>query len=237
MGNYDTPGVFYDSGVFYDTILPVPQPTRKKMAKIKLSLNKLSITELLQKANNIKTALTGNASFATPIPALTVLTTAITALGTANNTYESGQVVQKQNLTNRDSAADGLIAVLTQLASYVEAQSGGDPAKIQSAGMDVRATASPSTIPTQVANLFVTAADNDGELDAQWDRADGAKSYEIQSSVDPITPTSWVSRASVTRSRVTLNSFTSGQRIWVRVRAVGAAGQGAWSDPAVKTVP
>src|SRR5581483_3838343 len=130
-----------------------------------------------------------------------------------------------------------LIATLTQLASYVEAQSGGDPAKIQSAGMDVRAAASPTTIPGQVMNLALTAGDNDGELDAQWDPVAAAKSYEIQSSPDPVTPTSWAPRFSVTKSKASLNSFTSGQRVWVRIRAVGSAGAGPWSDPAVKTVP
>jgi hypothetical protein len=31
---------------------------------------------------------------------------------------------------------------------------------------------------------------------------------------------------------------TSGSRIWVRVRAIGAGNnKGLWSDPAVKTVP
>ena len=38
-------------------------------------------------------------------------------------------------------------------------------------------------------------------------------------------------------TRVVLNSFTSGQRIWRRVRAISAAGPGPWSDPAVKIVP
>jgi hypothetical protein len=40
------------------------------------------------------------------------------------------------------------------------------------------------------------------------------------------------------KSSTTLNSFTSGTKIRVRVRAVGADNnKGPWSDPAVKTVP
>jgi hypothetical protein len=35
-----------------------------------------------------------------------------------------------------------------------------------------------------------------------------------------------------------MNGFTTGNRIWTRVRAIGADNQpGPWSDPAVKTVP
>jgi hypothetical protein len=33
------------------------------------------------------------------------------------------------------------------------------------------------------------------------------------------------------------SGLASGQRVWVRVRAIGAAGPGPWSDPATKIVP
>jgi hypothetical protein len=35
-----------------------------------------------------------------------------------------------------------------------------------------------------------------------------------------------------------MDSFTSGAKMWVRVRGIGAGNnRGPWSDPAVKTVP
>jgi hypothetical protein len=89
----------------------------------------------------------------------------------------------------------------------------------------------------QVTNLSASTGDNDGELDIQWDPVRGAKSYEIQVSPDPITSSSWVGKPSVTKSKAALVGLTSGQRMNVRVRAVGSGGLGAWSDPAIKTVP
>ena len=66
----------------------------------------------------------------------------------------------------------------------------------------------------------------------------GAGSYEIWTSSDPLSDTSWSFRASSTKSSGTLGGFTSGAKIWVRVRAIGAdADPGPWSDPAVKVVP
>ena len=127
MANYDSPGLTYDSGVFYDAV-SLPQPTRKKMAKVKLNLDRLSITDLIQRGVDIKTAMTGNANFTSPIPSLTNIGTLITALTTNNNTYESGQLTQKTNLTNRDNAAAALVAGLTQLGGWVEAASAGDEA-------------------------------------------------------------------------------------------------------------
>jgi hypothetical protein len=77
-----------------------------------------------------------------------------------------------------------LCAGLTQEAAYVENVSGGDAAKIESAGM------------------------------------------------------SWACKKTAVKSSATVEGFTSGARMWLRVRAVGADNAtGPWSDPAVKTVP
>jgi hypothetical protein len=207
------------------------------MAQTKLNLGRLNIQQLLQLANNIKTAMTGNANYTTPIPPLTAINSLITTLTAANNTYQSGLVTQSQNLTQRDNAVDALAAALTSLAAYVQAQSSGDAAKIQSAGMDVKGAAAPVGMPGQVANLALTFGDNAGELDAQWDSDPAAYSYEIQTSPDPMTATSWVTQPAVTKSSTALLGLTSGSRQWVRVRSVGSAGTGAWSDPATKIVP
>jgi hypothetical protein len=123
------------------------------------------------------------------------------------------------------------------LAAYVENTAAGDPVKIQSAGMGVRSAASPAGIPDQVTNLSITAGDSNGELDLQWDRVAAAKSYEVQLSPDPMTSNSFVAEPSVTKSKTAIMGLTSGQKMWARVRAIGSAGSGAWSDPATKTVP
>jgi hypothetical protein len=83
----------------------------------------------------------------------------------------------------------------------------------------------------------VTAGDHDGELNAQWDPVHGAKTYEVQTSPDPFTATSWSKTKSVTPSSVVLTGFTSGARIWVRVRAIGTGGEGNWSSEISKIVP
>ena len=86
-------------------------------------------------------------------------------------------------------------------------------------------------------DLRATAGDNDGELDGQCDAVLGASSYEWQTTGNPNDATTWVTRATTTRSSVTIAGLPSGARCWVRVRGIGAAGPGAWSDPAAKMVP
>ena len=50
----------YDSGLLYDDSSS-PQPTRKRMAKVKLGLKDLNPDELIDLALTIKTAMTGMA--------------------------------------------------------------------------------------------------------------------------------------------------------------------------------
>jgi len=82
MAEYDsTPAAMFDSGVLYDDF-PVPQPRRNKMAQITMNFKGLSDLAIIQQCLNIKTAMTGNATFATPTPTLIAFGTLITtALG------------------------------------------------------------------------------------------------------------------------------------------------------------
>ena len=57
--------------------------------------------------------------------------------------------------------------------------------------MGVRADASPVGIPDQVSSLVAMAGEFDGSLDAAWAPVCGAASYEIETSVDPVTLSSW----------------------------------------------
>src|SRR6266849_767769 len=93
MAFYDSPGLLYDSGALYDD-LSSPQPSRKRMAKVRLGLQNLSPDQLVALANTIKTAMTGNANFATPNPTLaalgTLITTATTKLAAYNTAVTAG---------------------------------------------------------------------------------------------------------------------------------------------------
>jgi hypothetical protein len=236
MAHFDTAGLLYDSGVLYDT--PGPQPSRNRMAKVKLGLQNLSPEEKIAQANTIKTALTGNANFTTPNPTLAALGTLITTAQTKVAAYDSACAAADTALADRDAALVALCAGLTQEAAYVENVSGGDRVKIESAGMSVRADGAPVGGPTQVLTLVLTEGDREGAIDAAWDAVRGAKSYEVQTSADPVSGTSWSFKMTAGKSSATLNSLTSGSRLWVRVRAIGAENAaGPWSDPAVKTVP
>ena len=237
MPSYDTPGLLYDQpGVFYDEAEPTTQ-RGTRMAKVKLNLSKLTIRERLALAQQIITAMTGNANFTTPNPPLATLQTLLTAATTKTDAADAAAVAAEQATSERNTAVDALVAALNSEAAYVETTSGGEEAKILSAGMSVRALPAPVGPLPQVTNLSVTPSDNEGELDAQWDPVRGAKSYVIETSPDPITSTSWKNFGSVTASKAVVEGLTSGTRCWIRVRAIGSAGPAPWSDPATRIVP
>jgi hypothetical protein len=240
MASYDSPGLTYDSGVLYDDIVP-PQPTRRMAKiKIKLDLKSKSDSDLLLFGQAHTTAMTGNANFTTPLPAATAFATTLTAYQTALGNFNTAQAAAKQATQVKDTARLALESALTQRGNYVEltAASAADPAAvIESAAFSVRSAAAPSQVPDTVTNLSITAGDNAGELDAQWDPSANAKTYEIHTSPEPVTGTSWTSAPTVTKSKTVLSGLASGQRMNVRVRAVGPGGTGAWSNPATKIVP
>ena len=208
------------------------------MSKVKLGLADLTPDETVALANTIKTAMTGNANFATPNPTLAALGTLITTAQTKIGAYNSAVATTQTTLSDRDTSILALRGGMTTLAAYVENVTGGDKIKIESAGMPVRNAALPIGPMTQVANLAVSASEFDGALDVSWDPVRGAGTYEIWASIDPVTASSWAFKDVSNITALTLGGFTSGAKMWLRVRAVGADNnKGPWSDPAAKTVP
>jgi hypothetical protein len=207
------------------------------MAKPKLNLALLTCDQKLTLYNEIKTKMTGNANFPNPPLTMVAYGALITTSTATNADWTDAQLVAKQKTVNRLAAFDAADRATSQLEAYVEGASGGDAAKIESAGMSVRSDRTPPQVPAQVLNLVLTAGDFPGTLDVAFDPQAGAKSYEAQTSPDPMTEPSWAFKMSLAKSSGTIAGLTSGSKVWARVRAVGAAGVGPWSDPATKVVP
>ena len=208
--------------------------------KVKLNLSSKSDANLLTFAQQHQTAMTGNANFTTPLPSAANFTAVLTPFQTALANFNTAQAAAKLATTVKDSARQALENVLTQRGNYVELTAAGaaDPAAVvESAAFSTRSAAGATAIPDMVSNLSITAGDNAGELDLQWDPVSVAKTYDIQISPDPLTSNSWVAQPSVTKSKAVILGLTSGAKMWARVRAIGSGGIGAWSDPGTKIVP
>ena len=207
------------------------------MPLIVTGLTTLTDAELIQFAKNVHTALKGNANVPAPNPTLPALQALISTAETGVNAYEAEKDVLRTRKNTRDEAIKALCDGLRIEADTVQAVTAGNPDKIETTGFRVRTRPTPVGTPGQVTNLALAAGPTDGTLKAAWKPVRGVRSYELEASPDPITPNSWIYKGTVTKSKATVNSFMSGAKVWVRVRGIGAAGPGPWSDPAVKTVP
>ena len=207
------------------------------MARIKLNLRNLSITEKLAKGRQIVTAMANNASFPTSTPALSDVTARLDELDKAFTSVQTARSEVTTRTTAMDNAEAQVDQVLTQLAGYVESVAGKDDALITSAGMEIKASPSPPVVPPAPDGVGATASDHDGVIELFWKPVLNARSYVIESSTDPATATSWTHVGIATSASKAISNLTSGKRYWFRVATVGAGGQSGWSEHATKVVP
>ena len=174
--------------------------------------------------------MTGNAAFATPIPALPAVTAAATALAQKAQAARTARLASVTATSEQEAATTALDALLTQLGNYVGTIANGDKDVIRSAGMSVR---SEPTKPVALAAPVIKAArvgGQSGAVDLEWMRLDGAKVYVIEHTPDVTGQTNWTNGADFTRQRGVVAGLTPGGRYLFRVAGVNALGKGPWSQ-------
>ena len=85
----------------------------------------------------------------------------------------------------------------------------------------------------QVSRFLFAGGDSESTVDLTWDAIRrGVQSYVAEQATASSGPWTqcYVGRA----SKCTVTGLTSGTQYWFQVRAIGAAGPSAWSDPATK---
>jgi hypothetical protein len=169
-------------------------------------------------------------------PALAVLTAAQTALQEAHAAFEQAQQTAKQLKTERDSALANWQAAVTALGVFTESVTGGDAAKIQSAGFDVKSAPQPPQPVQQILNVRVLFNGTPGYSEVRWKRDSRAEAYVVECCQDPITPAGWKNMGTVTEPKFSGNGAIPGQQCWYRVAGVNKLGQGPWSEPALRPV-
>ena len=215
------------------------------MIKVKTDLSRLTDEEFIAKVDLIVNSMTGNANFTTPNPALSLLATGVYEMNVLiNERNDLDQQSQTKTVAIRNKR--NLVAnFVTNEAGYVQgiANASTDPNNppeqiVVSAGMEPEDARSPVGSMPKIVGLFATQGDADGEIDLHWNPIKrGLNSYVIEYTTDPAGQTGWGHTKVCTASKITLTGLTSATRYWFRVAAVGAAGQGPWSDAATKVAP
>ena len=184
------------------------------------------------------TKLTGNADMPNPNPTLASAQAKHDLAATKLDVLDTKEADLKTARLDAAAAVDDAMFTYGLLGKFVDNKAAGDAAKITNAGFDVAAASAPIGAIGQVMDFALTEGDHTGTLDYMCKPTKGASLYELQTSPDPMTETSWKFADSSPRSSGTLKGLVSGSKTWVRMRAKGADPEpGEWSDPAVKVVP
>ena len=207
------------------------------MARIRLNLKNLSVTDKLAKGRHIVTAMTNNASFPSPNPPLTQVAATLDELTQAFALVQSAKSEISTRVVAQDNAEARVDQALTQLAAYVESVAGKDDTLITSAGMETKAPRSTPTIPSVPQAVSADAGDHEGEISLFWKAVPNARSYTVEFSLDPAAANSWTHAGIATSASKLIANLTTGKRYWFRVAAVSAGGQSGWSEHATRVVP
>jgi len=188
---------------------------------------------LITDTGSIITAMTGNASYPTPAPTLTVVQTALNDFIAAVADAANGGVTL--TAIKNDKRAD-LVALLRELASYVQVACKGDLTVLLGSAFPIQ---KPQRFPIGVlpapTGLTVTLGSRTGELNASATPIPGAGIYNWRV-MAAAQPTVVVQSAQTTAASNIFDNLTPGVVYNIQANAVGSAGPSDWSDPVPQMV-
>lgn len=238
MANWNS-GVKWGSFLWNQPVSNSPVLTERKtrMDKVITDYSKLNPEQTITQANTHKTAMTGNADFPTPVPSAVDFDALITAASSGLNGYESTKALLEQKRAVRDDSSRALQIGLGQRANYANMTKPGDTTALTGSGLPLRGATVPVGPMAQPQDLKLKSGNVAGAVFCDWKNVKGANSYEVALLVgtDPLVG-AWSPKPTVTKSECELLGLTSGNRVWVKARAIGASGTGDWSDPATAIV-
>lgn len=208
----------------------------KRMARIKVNVAKLSVAQKLLKSAEYVNLGSGNDKVPGNAAVIAALAAAHAALQAAETAAEEARMIAKQRTADRDAALEVWTEAVNALAAYTQSVTGGDAAKILSAGFDVRKAPSPIPVPPAVTGLTVQLTDMPGHSKVSWNESAGAEGYLLQGSPDPTDPTSWTMPVVKMKTKTDANGASPGQKYWYRLAPFNAAGQGPWTEPVCRPV-
>ena len=202
-----------------------------------LNISKLTPVEVALKGSSIVGKMTGNINFTTPSPPLADITGAVDQLLAKLEEQKLAALTYHEKTVQVQELRDQLANVLEAERGYVGTIARGSESVIASAGFDVRQKPVASGILPAPTGVLAKEGSSDGEIIVVWQKVKGAKAYVVEISYDLSDVGNWTYEATVVQNRCYISGIESGTRIYARVVAINAAGQGGYSDPATKTAP
>jgi len=207
------------------------------MAQVTTGLRGKGVDEKITFGGTLITSLTGNPNITIDPGKLTELTTVKTQLDTDRQAALNAQQASEAAFKTQNASEKAFDVTVSDISKIVNATL-KDADELLSTGLPLVDESSPVGELPAPGDFSVTYGDEAGQLDNQWDVVDGAVSYLLQINLtDPENEDAWSEAGTPTKSKFTVENLTSGDRVYMRVIAVGTAGQGAPSSYVSKIVP
>ena len=228
-------------GLSWDSPIPDPPPTPKRMPHLRVFLGFTNATEqgLIDTTEAVLTNLYGNLAYDNPVavPPLIPPVTKV-QLQAALKAFTDAIGVQAQGGTAATAAkADAraaLIGLLRKLAAYVQDKCGNNITTLLGSGFDAAST-NRTQHPLEKPLIIEILNGNSGQIIIRVRTVKNAKTYEVRLAIIPPggAPGPWQSGGLFTNSRgMVVNNLTPGTNYMIEVRAIGGStGTSDWSDP------
>ncbi len=209
--------------------------------KFKLELSKKTVDEKLPLGTqhiNASTAEPAVTFFpaANRVPPNANIQTLQDELQTTSDEVASAEVIWKQKIQARDAKEAEWDLALTARAAYYEAAMPNNLEALSSVGLPLRAAPTPVGDLPAPANLRGAPRDIAGQVDLRCKTLKGAGSYEWECKLHTDAGVWEKVKISLSAS-IRVTGLTSLTMYAFRVRGIGSAGPGAWSDEFVVRAP
>ncbi len=199
---------------------------------INLSLTRLSVLALLALLRNVIAKMTGNAFFTTPAVTMVAMDGQADALEAAIEAATDG------SKEARTSCGMWKWLKRRPCCAYRRTMCGrsapGTKPCLISSGFQMATVPTPVGLPNAPLIKSVRMTGETGQVEVRWNSQRGVDSCNVFITMqNPAEGAVWVHAGTTTKSRITLNDLESYKPVWIGVRAVGAAGTSAMSDPVI----
>lgn len=198
--------------------------------RVLLGFTNASDSSLDEKAGEVSQNLYGNPAFPSPPVTQAALDAAHKALSDAVAAQGQGGPAATADKNNK---RDALVALLRQLAGYVQENCGNDLATLLSSGFEAVST-NRASVPLDAPGIKEILNGNTGQLILRVQAIPNAKCYEVRYALLDAAnaPGAWQNGGLFTSSRsMPVNGLTPGGNYVFQVRAVGGStGYSDWSD-------
>ena len=208
------------------------------MTKFKLELVKKKTNDKIALGRAHITAMTGNALYpaATRVPTDAQVQTAQDDLEAANEAVDQKETEWRQAIQDREEKEAAWDIVITARANNCEAVTPNNNAALVSTGFPMRGAGAPVGPLPAPGDLRAAPTDDEGKIELRCKKVKGASSYEWECRQHEGSPP-WQAVKTSTSTKILVTDLTPGALYAFRVRAIGSAGPGTWSDEAVERAP